>query len=393
MSNSKLLQEEIKAAPDALKVGDFVSWNSSGGRAFGKIQKIVRDGQINVPDSSFTIMGTEENPAALIRVYRKAGGEDIATDVRVGHRFSTLTKISEKSEPSMRLGAEVEWSDDEGDNIGIISDMMDGEELIKVKKYLELEGTEESDYEIVLLCEEVKLRTYTMTEKADDSPQEGSLVSWETSIGEYYGDILAITTDGMVRGEPQGVELEGTEERPVYAVRVHMWDDDKGEYFATNSMVVTYSDSLKIIDTIPEPVLEDPQEQEEAPNDGEKMSAEIYSTIESQIAEIVKNEVAKALQMISEVKANEQNPGELAGVQAAEKPAVEVVAEPAAEVAAEEVIEAAEEVAAEEVVAEAAAEEVAAEEVAVEEAVAAGEEKSFLTFQDLKEFSELIKVL
>jgi hypothetical protein len=176
-----------------------------------------------------------------------------------------------------------------------------------------------------------------------------------------------------------------------------MWDDDKGEYFATNSMVVTYSDSLKIIDTIPEPVLEDPQEQEEAPNDGEKMSAEIYSTIESQIAEIVKNEVAKALQMISEVKANEQNPGELAGVQAAEKPAVEVVAEPAAEVAVEEVIEAAEEVAAEEVVAEAAAEEVvaeaAAEEVAVEEAVAAGEEKSFLTFQDLKEFSELIKVL
>jgi hypothetical protein len=294
-------------------------------------------------------------------------------------------------------GAVVEWSDDEGDNIGIISDMMDGEELIKVKKYLELEGTEESDYEIVLLCEEVKLRTYTMTEKADDSPQEGSLVSWETSIGEYYGDILAITTDGMVRGEPQGVELEGTEERPVYAVRVHMWDDDKGEYFATNSMVVTYSDSLKIIDTIPEPVLEDPQEQEEAPNDGEKMSAEIYSTIESQIAEIVKNEVAKALQMISEVKANEQNPGELAGVQAAEKPAVEVVAEPAAEVAVEEVIEAAEEVAAEEVVAEAAAEEVvaeaAAEEVAVEEAVAAGEEKSFLTFQDLKEFSELIKVL
>lgn len=291
-------------------------------------------------------------------------------------------------------GAVVEWSDDEGDNIGVISDMMDGKELVKVKKYLELEGMEESDDEIVLLCEEVKLRTYTMTEKADDSPQEGSLVSWETSIGDYYGDVLAITTDGMVRGEPQGVELEGTEEKPVFAVRVHMWDDDKGEYFATNSMVVTYSDSLKVIDTIPEPVLEDPQEQEEAPNDGEKMSAEIYSTIESQIAEIVKNEVAKALQMISEVKANEQDPGELAGTQAAEKPEVEVVAEPAAEVAAEEVVEAAaEEVAVEEVVAEAAAEEVAAEEVAAEESVAPGEEKSFLTFQDLKEFSELIKVL
>ena len=291
-------------------------------------------------------------------------------------------------------GAVVEWSDDEGDNIGVISDMMDGKELVKVKKYLELEGMEESDDEIVLLCEEVKLRTYTMTEKADDSPQEGSLVSWETSIGDYYGDILAITTDGMVRGEPQGVELEGTEERPVYAVRVHMWDEDRGEHFATNSMVVTYSDSLKIIDTIPEPVLEDPED-EEAPNDGEKMSAEIYSTIESQIAEIVKNEVAKALQMISEVKANEQNPGELAGAVEEEEPAAEVAAEEVAaeEVVAEVVAEVEAEVVAEEVVAEAAAEEVAAEEVAAEESVAPGEEKSFLTFQDLKEFSELIKVL
>jgi hypothetical protein len=170
-----------------------------------------------------------------------------------------------------------------------------------------------------------------------------------------------------------------------------MWDDDKGEYFATNSMVVTYSDSLKIIDTIPEPVLEDPQEQEEAPNDGEKMSAEIYSTIESQIAEIVKNEVAKALQMISEVKANEQNPGELAGAAAAEEVAAAEVA--AEEFAAEVVAEVEAEVVAEEVVAEEVVPEVAAEEVAAEEAVAPGEEKSFLTFQDLKEFSELIKVL
>lgn len=391
MNNTKLSQEEIKAAPDALVVGDFVSWNPSGGRSFGKIQKIVRDGKINVPGSSFAITGTQENPAALIRVYKKSGGKDIATDVIVGHKFSTLTRISEKSETFMRLGAEVEWSDDEGDNIGVISDMMDGEGLIKVKKYLELEGSEESDYEIVLLCEEVKLRTYIMTEKADNSPQEGNLVSWETSIGDYYGDILAITTDGMVRGEPQGIELEGTEERPVYAVRVHMWDEDKGEHFATNSMVVTYSDSLKIIDTMPEPVLEDPED-EEAPNDGEKMSAEIYSTIESQIAEIVKNEVAKALQVISETKANEQDPGELVGVPAAEEPAAEVAAEVVAEVAAEVVADAAsEEVAVEEVVDEVKSEEVT--EVAEEAVVATGEEKSFLTFQDLKEFSELLKVL
>lgn len=78
-----------KAKPDALKVGDMVSWDSSGGRARGKIERIERDGTISVPDSSFTVSGTAEDPAALIRIYR---GDD-PTDTLVGHKFSTLTKL------------------------------------------------------------------------------------------------------------------------------------------------------------------------------------------------------------------------------------------------------------------------------------------------------------
>tara|TARA_A100000172_G_scaffold20221_3_gene11360 strand:+ start:672 stop:3161 length:2490 start_codon:yes stop_codon:yes gene_type:complete len=81
---------EERAAPDGLKSGDFVSWNSSGGTARGKITRIVRDGSIDVPDSSFTITGTADDPAALITLYRN--GE--ATDRKVGHKFSTLTKIA-----------------------------------------------------------------------------------------------------------------------------------------------------------------------------------------------------------------------------------------------------------------------------------------------------------
>ena len=42
-----------KAAPNELKVGDYVSWNSSGGRARGLIEKVERNGTINIPDSSF----------------------------------------------------------------------------------------------------------------------------------------------------------------------------------------------------------------------------------------------------------------------------------------------------------------------------------------------------
>lgn len=69
--------------------GDFVSWSSSGGTARGQITRIERNGTINIPDSSFTVEGTEEDPAALIRLYRD--GEP--TDTFVGHRFSTLTSI------------------------------------------------------------------------------------------------------------------------------------------------------------------------------------------------------------------------------------------------------------------------------------------------------------
>nr|BAR30160.1 phage major capsid protein [uncultured Mediterranean phage uvMED] len=81
---------EQRAEPDGLKVGDFVRWNSSGGTARGKIDRITRDGSIDVPDSSFTITGTAEDPAALITLYRN--GE--VTDRKVGHKFSTLTKIA-----------------------------------------------------------------------------------------------------------------------------------------------------------------------------------------------------------------------------------------------------------------------------------------------------------
>jgi HK97 family phage major capsid protein/HK97 family phage prohead protease len=83
-------EEEVRAEPDALSVGDFVSWNTSGGRASGKIARVVRDGKIDVPNSSFMITGTEDDPAALINVYRD--GEE--TDIQVGHKFSALTKIA-----------------------------------------------------------------------------------------------------------------------------------------------------------------------------------------------------------------------------------------------------------------------------------------------------------
>ena len=88
-----------RARPNELEVGDYVSWNTSGGRARGEIVQIERDGTINVPDSSFTITGTPDDPAALIQVYQRVEGGWDDTDVYVAHKFSTLTKINLLPEP------------------------------------------------------------------------------------------------------------------------------------------------------------------------------------------------------------------------------------------------------------------------------------------------------
>lgn len=83
-SDVEILDIEEKAGN--FRVGDYVRWSSSGGTAQGRIVKIVREGKLEVPGSSFTISAEEGDPAVLIRVYR----DDKPTDTLVGHKMSTL---------------------------------------------------------------------------------------------------------------------------------------------------------------------------------------------------------------------------------------------------------------------------------------------------------------
>jgi hypothetical protein len=71
---------------DSVRVGQMVSWNSSGGTARGKVKRIIRNGSYNVPGTEITINGTPDNPAVVITLYRD--GE--ATETTVAHRMSTL---------------------------------------------------------------------------------------------------------------------------------------------------------------------------------------------------------------------------------------------------------------------------------------------------------------
>ena len=91
---------EGRVAADEVEVGEFVRWSASGGTAQGRITRIVRTGTLSVPDTDFTLNADEENPAALIRVYRPDGDGWRPSGPLVGHRFRTLTKIDPLPEPS-----------------------------------------------------------------------------------------------------------------------------------------------------------------------------------------------------------------------------------------------------------------------------------------------------
>lgn len=92
-------ERSVRAEPGELELGDFVEWDSSGGMARGRIEHIMTEGTLGVPDSSFSIEATPEDPAALIRIWRQEEDDDTGemewdeTETLVGHRFSTLTKI------------------------------------------------------------------------------------------------------------------------------------------------------------------------------------------------------------------------------------------------------------------------------------------------------------
>ena len=72
----------------SLKEGDMVSWNSSGGRARGKVIHVMDYGTLDIPNTKFKIKGEKDNPAVLIQLYRD--GKE--TDIQVGHKMSSLTK-------------------------------------------------------------------------------------------------------------------------------------------------------------------------------------------------------------------------------------------------------------------------------------------------------------
>jgi len=111
IKNAQAKQEDgssstYRAAADALSEGDYVSWQSSGGTARGRIEHVMREGTLGVPDSSFSIEASAEDPAALIRIYKPEHDGWQETETLVGHKFSTLRKIDPLPPPKQEDSTE-----------------------------------------------------------------------------------------------------------------------------------------------------------------------------------------------------------------------------------------------------------------------------------------------
>lgn len=98
---------QIHVFRSALRNGSFVSWNASGGRARGQIERIVQEGSLSIPNTGSRINAEEGNPAVLIRVWRQGAEGWAATDTRVGHKMSTLEPIAALSKAKVSVGDHV----------------------------------------------------------------------------------------------------------------------------------------------------------------------------------------------------------------------------------------------------------------------------------------------
>jgi HK97 family phage portal protein len=95
----QFIRGEQRAQPGTVSEGDFVSWDSSGGRARGRIDHVMDYGTLDIPGTDTKIDATEEDPAALITLYEEVAGGWRATETQVGHKVATLTKIDPLPEP------------------------------------------------------------------------------------------------------------------------------------------------------------------------------------------------------------------------------------------------------------------------------------------------------
>ena len=83
---------EGRASAARIGEGSFVSWNTSNGRARGKVEKVITKGQAKSSEG-YVLETTPDQPAFSIRIYKEQGNGWVPSDVTVVHRPDILTVI------------------------------------------------------------------------------------------------------------------------------------------------------------------------------------------------------------------------------------------------------------------------------------------------------------
>lgn len=307
----------------------------------------------------------------------------------------------------------VSWFEDDQEIKGVVVEVDDDVALVE-----EIDESGERTGELFELgYSEIKLRTFVVMEKAGDMLEKDSIVSWDTSKGKYYGDILEVVTDGMARGEPQGLEIEGSEDNPAYVIRVWMMEEadpdepedgeelpedydgadvsgkSAGEWHPTNVTVVARGDGLTVEEALPGVGSEDDYDSED--ENEETAMKKIDEEFRLQVEQLIKAN-AEIIERLAQFDVEEKSTDQIETVSVEDVATEEAVAE---EVKSEVVAELTEEVIAEEIAEEVKSEETVVEEVKAEEESIevvveeqpVQEAKASITFDDLKEFHELLK--
>ena len=259
-----------KAGPKDLVEGDYVRWDASGGAAQGRIEHVMREGTLGVPDSDFRINATPEDPAALIRIYRPQGNGWGETDKLVGHKFSTLRKI----------------------------------EALKPSEDVEKDAHKAAPDELTI----------------------GEYVNWQ--IGEQlgYGEIDEIITRGRVELPNLEVGLEATPEDPVaiicvYAPHGEDWEET-GVYVAVKFSALTRSN--------PPAEAEEDEETEMSETEKDLVAGEVVETAAAD--EVIDAE--KKTRVTVTVSTEGDKPAEVAAPAAVVEPGTEETEETPEEVVA-----------------------------------------------------------
>ena len=315
-----------------------------------------------------------------------------------------VIEYTEKKEfNSLTEGAQISWIDDDGEFFGTVVEVMEGERksyLIREWRF-EDEAWNPTENLVSLDQDLVEAKSYLKSENMETKANhitEGNLVQWDTGdSGMFYGDVLTVIYDGTVKGQPQGMSLQASQDNPVHLIRVWMWHEE--EWIETNNMIVLYSDNLEVIDSLPNPMAENEPE-DEAEDEPMMMEEDGMKSLDvDTLAKAIVTALADAGVKIDPPAGFSNRSSAANESQEEAAPAEEAVTEeaPVAEEAAP--AEVAVEAPAEEVAEEAApAEEapVAEEAPAAEEAAPAeeAEEKALsISYEDLREFNDLFKML